>query len=215
MRDRSVRLLEGERRDTLIPDVEHPGPDESDRLGNSDSRVHPLPADCHRVAHQPGIGQRQIVTAEHAHTAHQHDASVLTDGHRRRAHDCRWCVGWKHVEHDIDRIARCRLHRAPVGFDVAGELDRRDPVAKPGLQIREHGFVPPRADDFRRAGGRNRTAGGTPLFERAGGVRLTKQGLVMLRLARVAHTARDWLTKLALVATGCGMTTVIDGLRSG
>ncbi len=37
----------------------------------------------------------------------------------------------------------------------------------------------------------------------------------MLRLARVAHTARDWLTKLALVATGCGMTTVIDGLRSG
>jgi len=56
---------------------------------------------------------------------------------------------------------------------------------------------------------------GTPLFERAGGVRLTKQGLVMLRLARGAHTARDWLTKLALVATGCGMTTVIDGLRSG
>ena len=31
---------------------------------------------------------------------------------------------------------------------------------------------------------------------------------------RVAHTARDWLTKLHLVAVGCGLTTVPPSLSS-
>jgi DNA-binding transcriptional LysR family regulator len=29
---------------------------------------------------------------------------------------------------------------------------------------------------------------------------------------RIAHTARDWLTKLQLVAAGCGLTTVSPNL---
>jgi hypothetical protein len=31
---------------------------------------------------------------------------------------------------------------------------------------------------------------------------------------RIAHTARDWLAKLHLVAAGCGITTVPDALAS-
>src|ERR1700760_1927253 len=136
-----VDVVQAELGDLVLAQVEQAGPGQGDEPGGRRAREHPLAADGDAVAHQPRVGQGQVVPAQHADAAHEHHPAEFAHGHDGGPGRGRARLRWQHVQHHVDRAVSGGAHPLLVFPGVAGQPGGPDPVPVAAGQVVEHGLV--------------------------------------------------------------------------
>ena len=137
--------------DVPVFQVQQTGAYQVDQADVGLTRTQPLTDDGDAIAHDPRIGQREIVATQHPHAAHQDDSAVFPHCHRSCAHRFATGGGRQKVQDAVDWAGSGVLHPLSIFHLVAGESQRPHPRAKAALQVFEHHLVSARTDDATRA----------------------------------------------------------------